>query len=221
MSSGPPFGPDGGAMLAPAPAATFVKICGLKTERAVAAAVAAGADAIGFVFAESPRRVTPAKAMALCRDLPPIILKVAVMRHPAPAAWEAVWAGFDPDWLQTDAADFAALSLPEPVTRVPVYRDVPDLDEAAAAAEDLLLFEAAASGAGQQADWDRAARLARHTRLILAGGLTPDNVGAAIRRVRPFGVDVSSGVESRPGIKDPVRIEDFIAAVREAERSHA
>jgi phosphoribosylanthranilate isomerase len=209
------------AEVGPAPQATFVKICGLKTERAVAAAVAAGADALGFVFAESPRRVTPARAMALCRDLPPIILKVAVARHPTPADWEAVWAGFDPDWLQTDAGDFAALALPEPVSPLPVYRDVAGLDEAAVAAADLVLFEAAGSGQGQRADWDRAARLATRTRLILAGGLTPDNVGEAIRRVRPFGVDVSSGVESRPGVKDAGRIEAFVAAVREAERIHA
>lgn len=205
----------------PAPQATFVKICGLKTERAVAAAVAAGADAVGFVFAESPRQITPARAAALCRDLSPIVLKVAVMRHPTAAGWQGVWDKFDPDWLQTDAADFAALVLPEPVTPVPVYRDVASLDEDAAAAGDLVLFEAAASGQGQRADWDRAARLAARTRVILAGGLTPDNVGEAIRRVRPFGVDVSSGVESRPGVKDPARIEDFIAAVREAERTNA
>jgi phosphoribosylanthranilate isomerase len=209
------------AELGPAPQATFVKICGLKTERAVAAAVAAGADAVGFVFAESPRRVTPARAMDLCRDLPPIIMKVAVMRHPAPGDWEAVWSGFDPDWLQTDAVDLPALALPEPVTALPVYRDHPALDEAAAAGADLLLFEAAVSGQGLRADWDRAARLASRTRVILAGGLTPENVGEAIRRVRPFGVDVSSGVESRPGVKDPARIEDFVAAVREAERTRA
>jgi phosphoribosylanthranilate isomerase len=207
--------------IGPAPQATFIKICGLRTERAVAAAVAAGADAVGFVFAESPRQVTPARAMALCRDLSPIVMKVAVMRHPAPAEWQAVWDRFDPDWLQTDAGDFAALTLPEPVTPIPVYRDVADLDEDAAAAPDLILFEAAASGRGERADWDRAARLAARTRLILAGGLTPENVGEAIRRVRPFGVDVSSGVESRPGVKDPARIEDFIAAVREAERVNA
>jgi phosphoribosylanthranilate isomerase len=205
--------------LGPAPQATFVKICGLKTERAVAAAVAAGADAVGFVFAESPRRITPARAMALCRDLPPIIMKVAVMRHPVQADWDAVWSGFDPDWLQTDAGDLPGLTLPEPVTVLPVYRDRPELDEATATGADLLLFEAAASGQGLRADWDRASRLAARTRVILAGGLTPENVGAAIHRVRPFGVDVSSGVESRPGVKDPARIEDFIAAVREAERT--
>ena len=80
----------------------------------------------------------------------------------------------------------------------------------------MVLFEAARSGQGERADWERAAALAARTHLILAGGLTPENVGEAIRRVRPFGVDVSSGVESAPGVKDPARIAAFVAAARAA-----
>lgn len=199
----------------------FVKICGLSTPRAVAAAVECGADAVGFVFADSPRQVTPRRAAQLCRDVPPVVVRVAVMRHPAPAEWQAVADGFGPDWLQTDAADFAGLAVAENFGRLPVVRDTEALDPATLPADDLLLFEAAASGQGMQADWQRAAALAARRKLVLAGGLTPDNVGEAIARVRPWGVDVSSGVESRRGVKDTGRIGAFIAAVREAERKHA
>lgn len=99
----------------------FVKICGLSTPRAVAAAVEAGADAVGFVFAESPRRVTPKRARQLCEGLSPVVIRVAVMRHPAGAEWQAVAEGFEPDWLQTDARDFAGLDVAERFGRLPVY----------------------------------------------------------------------------------------------------
>lgn len=203
----------------------FVKICGLSTPRAVSEAIQAGADAIGFVFAESPRKVTPKRAAQLCRDVSPAIIRVAVMKHPTQDEWRQVAEEFAPDWLQTDAGDFSRLDVPEGISRLPVFRDMTDLDIAALGREEQLLFEAAESGQGIQADWQRAANLVaglgtdRH--LVLAGGLTPENVGAAIATVRPYGVDVSSGVESRRGVKDPDRIAAFMAAVREAESNYA
>jgi phosphoribosylanthranilate isomerase len=203
----------------------FVKICGLSTPRAVSEAIHAGADAIGFVFAESPRQVTPKRAAQLCRDVSPAIIRVAVMRNPTLDEWRRVADEFAPDWLQTEAGDFARLDLPEGISRLPVFRDTPDLDMAALRREELVLFEAAESGQGVQADWQRAADLVAgmgaDRQLVLAGGLTPENVGAAIATVRPWGVDVSSGVESRRGVKDPERIAAFMAAVREAESNHA
>ena len=199
----------------------LVKICGLRSPDAVAAAVDAGADALGFVFAESPRRVTPAEAARLCDAVPTGILRVAVMRHPGAAEWDEVQARFRPDWLQTDAGDFDALDIHADVEPMPVYRDTPDLDEGVAANRPQLLFEAAASGRGQKPDWQRAARLAQSTRLMLAGGLDPDNVAAAIAAVRPWGVDVSSGVESRRGVKDCARIAAFVAAARAMEQEYA
>lgn len=195
-----------------------MKICGLSTPRALAAAVEAGADAVGFVFAESPRRVTPKRARQLCEDLSPVIIRVAVMRHPAASEWQAVAEGFEPDWLQTDAGDFAGLNVAERFGRLPVYRDAQAL---APATDDPVLFEAAVSGQGTLADWQSAAELARVHKLVLAGGLTPDNVGEAIATVRPWGVDVSSGVESKRGVKDIGRIGAFLQAVREAEQAHA
>jgi phosphoribosylanthranilate isomerase len=203
----------------------FVKICGLSTPRAVSEAIHAGADAIGFVFAESPRQVTPKRAAQLCRDVSPAIIRVAVMRNPTQDEWRRVADEFAPDWLQTEAGDFARLDLPEGITRLPVFRDTPALDMTAFSHEELVLFEAAESGQGVQADWQRAADLVAgmgaDRQLVLAGGLTPGNVGAAIATVRPWGVDVSSGVESRRGVKDPERIAAFMAAVREAESNRA
>jgi phosphoribosylanthranilate isomerase len=199
----------------------FVKICGLSTPRAVSAAVNAGADAIGFVFAESPRQVTTQRAGELCAGVSPVIIRVAVLRHPPAAEWRAVADEFEPDWLQTDAEDFAGLDVPGKFGRLPVYRDTPLLDDAGVAADGPVLFEAAGSGEGSRANWQRAAALARGRQLILAGGLTPDNVGEAIATVRPWGVDVSSGVESKRGVKDVGRIAAFMQAVREAEQVHA
>jgi phosphoribosylanthranilate isomerase len=199
----------------------FVKICGLSTPRAVSAAVIAGADAVGFVFAESPRQVSPKRAAELCAGLSPVVIRVAVMRHPAAADWEAVAEQFEPDWLQTDAGDFAGLAVAERFGRLPVYRDASILEPEVNPVEEPVLFEAAVSGHGERADWQRAAVLARSRKLVLAGGLTPDNVGEAIAAVRPWGVDVSSGVESKRGVKDVGRIAAFIAAVREAELVNA
>jgi phosphoribosylanthranilate isomerase len=196
----------------------FVKICGLRTAEAVRAAIEAGADAVGFVFAPSPRQVTAAEAARLAEAVPAGILRVAVMRHPTVAEWATVAELARPDWLQTDAADFAGLRLPADVEALPVYRDLPALDSAALGRETRALFEAADSGVGSAPDWERARRLAGLTRLVLAGGLHPGNVADAVRRVRPWGVDVSSGVESGRGIKDPAKIAAFVEAVRRAEQ---
>ena len=104
---------------------------------------------------------------------------------------------------------------------MPVYRDQANLDMAAVEREEQCLFEASESGAGQLADWKIARLLSRKTRLMLAGGLTPRNVGAAIRQVQPWGVDVSSGVEKSRGVKDPEQIAAFVNAVRQMECADA
>lgn len=192
----------------------FVKICGLTSPDIVRAAVDSGADAIGLVFADSPRRVSVAEARDITRDLPAHIIRVAVMRHPTQAEWDEVAQGFFPDWLQTDAEDFARLAIGDDFGRMPVFRDSNSLDAEAIARAPQALFEAPVSGSGQLADWGRAAELACTTRLMLAGGLTPDNVAAAIREVSPWAVDVSSGVEMRRGVKDKAKIAAFIEAAK-------
>jgi phosphoribosylanthranilate isomerase len=189
----------------------WIKICGLTTAEAVSAALEARVDAIGFVFSDSVRRVTPAQAARLAEGTPARVLRVAVTRHPAQALIDEVLAEFRPDVLQTDVADFPRLRLPAGLARLPVLRGAPPAD---ALVPPRLLFEGADSGSGQLSDWQAAASLARRTELILAGGLSAANVGAALAAVAPFGVDVSSGVESRPGLKNPAEIARFVLAAR-------
>jgi phosphoribosylanthranilate isomerase len=193
----------------------FVKICGLTDGAAIEAAIEAGADAIGFVFAESAREIDPVKARKLCRSVPKETIRVAVMRHPSIEKFERVIEVFEPDWVQTDAGDFESLPSLVSARPLPVLRE----DETGTMDEfpERLLFEGRVSGSGEKADWAEARRVASRTDLILAGGLDPDNVGDAIASVEPFGVDVSSGVERERGIKDPVKIREFVARVRALE----
>jgi len=125
-----------------------------------------------------------------------------------------VLAVFQPDVLQSDAADFDYLDVPATIRRWPVYRE----GDAAIApsGSDSFVYEGRTSGTGETVDWAAAAGVARKGRMILAGGLDPDNVRDAIRSVRPWGVDTSSGVESSPGRKDPGRIAAFVAAAKSA-----
>ncbi len=193
----------------------FVKICGLSDQQHVDSAVAAGADALGFVFAESVRKVTPGQARTISAVVPQHVKRVAVMLHPANDEWLEVLKIFEPDVLQTDAADFDALDVPFSVERWPVFREGgprPDVD-------GTFVFEGPKSGQGETVDWSAAAGLAANGDMMLAGGLGVGNVAEAIATVRPWGVDVSSGVESSPGIKDSTLINQFISAVRAAEKT--
>lgn len=197
----------------------FVKICGLTDSEAVAAAVAAGADAVGFVFAPSPREVGAEQAARLAEPVPAKVARVAVMHHPEQTLVDAVSATLAPDWLQTDAEDLADLTIDARIRVIPVYRD--GRAPAAGACPPRLLFEGSRSGSGRTADWHQARQLAERTELILAGGLRADNVEAAIAAVAPWGVDVSSGVEQERGLKDPDRIHDFVARIRALEARYA
>lgn len=193
----------------------FIKICGLRDARCVAAAVNAGADAVGFVFAESVRRVSVEEANAISQDIPAGVQRVAVMRHPSMQEWQAVLDGFGPDVLQTDAQDFDVLDVPGNVMRWPVLRQGSARDVAIPTGE--YVYEGADSGAGETVDWMQAAAIAKQGRMILAGGLAAGNIAAAIRAVRPWGIDVSSGVESGPGKKDEALISQFVSVARAAE----
>jgi phosphoribosylanthranilate isomerase len=190
---------------------TLVKICGLTDRVAVQAAVAAGVDAIGFVFyAKSPRNITVANAAQLAEDVPAHVRRVAVMLHPAIEHWQEVEAVLRPDVLQTDSDDFAYLDVADGIETWPVLRE--GALPADAALPETFVYEGRSSGRGELVDWDAAAVLARRGRMILAGGLHAGNVAAAITRVRPFGVDVSSAVESQPGKKDVAKITAFVSA---------
>lgn len=191
----------------------WIKICGMTTPEAVAAALEARVDAIGFVFAKSPRQVTPERALQLAAAARGRVQLVAVTLHPTQQWVDEIVSTFEPDWLQTDAEDLPSLKLPAATTALPVLRDgarIPDR------LPNRLMFEGPASGLGLTCDWTRAQQIARRADLVLAGGLNENNVTAAIEAVRPFGVDVSSGVEIERGIKDPERIARFVQTARAA-----
>jgi phosphoribosylanthranilate isomerase len=199
-----------------------IKICGLTTPQGVLAAAEAGATAIGLVFAESVRRIELATGAELARVAPRSLKRVAVFRHPPRDLVARVLAEVEVDRVQTDADDYDAISdALGDVEFVPVYRDGPDLRERVLAGElaglndGLVLVEGPSSGAGVSPDWGRIAGLGS-PRVIIAGGLSPANVAEVIRAVRPGGVDVSSGVESGPGVKDPAKIRAFVRAARDA-----
>jgi len=196
--------------------ALWIKICGLRSVAAIAAAAQAGVQAVGFVFhAPSPRNLSVAQAVDLQGAVPPGIDRVAVFLHPSQPLLDAVVEAVRPDWVQADAADLAALRLPAGQRVLPVVRGGA-WRPGVSMRGTRLLFESARSGMGEQADWDEAACLAREVDLVLAGGLDARNIGAAIAAVRPFGVDVSSGVESSRGVKDIGKIVEFVAAARAA-----
>lgn len=203
-----------------------IKICGMTDERAVEAAVSAGVDALGFVFADSPREVTPKRAQELAKAIPVGVARVAVMHHPSLSRLKEILEVFDPDCLQSDAEDFKALEVRRGPRLLPVYRQglsepglfMPGKDPDKPGFTPDFVYEGALSGQGEIVDWTLAAECVRRGRMLLAGGLDAGNVAEAIVRVRPWGVDVSSGVEVSPGLKDPALIAAFVSAARDAEK---
>ncbi len=196
----------------------WIKICGMTTPAAVSAALHAQVDALGFLFAESPRQLTPQAAAALAAPARGRARCVAVTRHPSRAALEEILAVFRPDVLQTDLADLDELDPLPGLELLPVLRAG---EPVPARLPGRILFEGPASGSGVVSDWRAARALARRTRLVLAGGLSVANVANALAAVRPFGVDVSSGVEEERGVKSPLKIMAFVAAVRAASGAAA
>jgi phosphoribosylanthranilate isomerase len=189
----------------------FIKICGMTTPLAVEVSMACEVDAIGFVFAPSVRQVDARRANELAAPARRKVACVAVTRHPTREQVAEILRDFKPDVLQTDIDDIDTLDLPKTLSVLPVVRPGP---KGACLLPQRVLFEGPVSGSGQTTDWDTAAELALRCQVILAGGLNPLNVGLAVRRVRPFGVDVSSGVEETPGTKSSEKIEKFVAAAR-------
>jgi phosphoribosylanthranilate isomerase len=202
-----------------------IKICGVTTPEAAWMAVEAGVDALGFVFAESPRRLEIAGALEIAAAVPPFVARVAVFRHPGIEQVSDVLSRFRPDVVQTEP-DERLSGVPGYGGRLlPVFHDASDVVTqvrrfvASPGALSVVHFEAAGRGGrGVLTDWNRAAKVARIAPMVLAGGLNPNNVAEAIARVRPYAVDVSSGVESAPGVKDAELVRRFVDAVRGAEQ---
>jgi phosphoribosylanthranilate isomerase len=198
----------------------FVKICGVTNEDDALLAVAMGADAVGFVFAPSPRRVNAQLVHDIVRRLPHDVLTVGVFRDELPE--RVIDLAF--------SAGLRAVQLhghETPMVTQQVRSKVPFVIQAFAAGSpalerakdhkaDVVLIDAEQPGSGKVFDWTLVDQAPVGLRVLLAGGLTPENVAEGILRVSPWGVDVSSGVESEPGRKDPVKMKAFIDAARAA-----
>lgn len=198
----------------------FVKICGITNEDDALFAVAMGADAVGFVFAPSTRQIAAQHAYDITRRLPPEILTVGVFRDELPGRVIEVAhkAG-------VKAVQLHGRETPEQTAEVAgsirwvikaFSATSPQLAKADRYGTDLILVDAPTPGSGKVFDWGLADEAPEGLRLILAGGLDPDNVADAIAAVEPWGVDVSSGVEAAPGRKDPTKVRRFIANARAA-----
>jgi phosphoribosylanthranilate isomerase len=198
----------------------FVKICGITSEEDALLAVAMGADAVGFVFAPSSRQLAPGRAADIAKRLPPEILTVGVFRDEAPQRVVDVvhQAGLAAAQLHghesAEASRFVRQHLAVVIKAFP--GGDPELARVADYGADIVLLDSASPGSGRVFDWSLAEGAPSGTRLMLAGGLNPDNVAEAVTKVRPWGVDVSSGVESAPGVKDPRLVRTFIKAARDS-----
>jgi phosphoribosylanthranilate isomerase len=198
----------------------FVKICGITNEDDALLAVAMGTDAVGFVFAPSPRQIAPQQAYDITRRLPPEILTVGVFRdeHPKLVRDIVHRAGVKAAQLHGDESPAVVSEIAQAVRWV--IKAYPAgsarVADAATMPTDLILLDAATPGSGQLFDWSLAGEVPEGKRLILAGGLDPENVTEAVKAVAPWGVDVSTGVERSPGKKDPLKVKRFIERARAA-----
>jgi phosphoribosylanthranilate isomerase len=205
-----------------------VKICGITSAADAQAAIDAGANLIGFNFYDkSPRRISEEEAAKIRAQLPRRVKAVGIFVNRPPADIIALRSSLELDAVQLhgDEPPEAVAKIAPLVPVIKAFRVEPEfpltsLDEYSRAF--AFLFDAAHTGqyggTGRTTDWDVARRAAASHRIILAGGLKVENVAAAVRIVRPYGIDVASGVESSPGKKDHGRLREFIQEVRRAER---
>jgi phosphoribosylanthranilate isomerase len=198
-----------------------VKICGICDAASAAAAADAGADMLGFHFCTSPRRITPedAKAIIDAIDVRPRIVGVFIDQEPEEVRQIADFVGLE--LLQLHGSEAPGFEAGRPVMKVIKVRDgiVPD---ASAWPDPIMLdswSEDQRGGTGRTWRWDAARELIRSRRVFVAGGLEPGNVGTVVSSFKPYGVDVSSGVETRVRVKDPEKMRAFVRAVRLAEHS--
>lgn len=201
----------------------FVKICGTTSEADALLAVGMGAAAVGFVFAPSPRQMSPSAVADITKRLPHETVTVGVFRNESPrrvieianqiglhaVQLHGLESAEDCRWIR-ERTSCVIKGFPAGHPSIERFDDF---------GADLLLVDGANPGSGEVFDWRLAEGVVDPSRLIVAGGLRADNVGAAIAHLRPWGVDVCSGVEASPGIKDPGKLRSFIAAVRVAEAS--
>lgn len=202
---------------------TRIKVCGITRPEDAQFAVAAGVDALGFIFADkSLRKIDPDQARRIIRDLPPFVDAVGVFVNTDPARVRELVEYCGLTVVQLHGQESVAYCEKMPVRVVKAFSIRPETSDRefapyAGVASGLLFdtwHEKLAGGTGQVFDWSMVAKFALPRPLILAGGLGPGNVGAAVRQVRPFAVDVNSGVEVGPGLKDHALIAAVVRAVR-------
>lgn len=200
----------------------FIKICGITRVADALHALQQGATALGFVFwANSPRAIEPRDAREIIAALPDGVMTVGVfVNGSAQQVQDAVAAsGVRAVQLHGDERPHDFEFLAQPLLRSVTLEEMSERSRRWPAGTTWLLDAAdrvRRGGTGVPIDWSRAYAVARHNKVVLAGGLTPSNVEEAIRTVQPFGVDVSSGVESSPGIKDVEKVASFVTNARRA-----
>ena len=200
---------------------TRIKICGITNPEDALAAVKAGADALGFVFyGESPRYISPENAGPIIATLPPFVTAVGLFVNEEPARINKITeqCGIDLVQLHGEESPEECNRINRRVIKAFRVKDFDSLDRMPDYKVSACLLDAwspaAHGGTGRTFNWEIAAHAALSHRIILAGGLTPDNVASAIRAVRPYAVDVSSGVETAPGKKDHEKLTQFIQIAR-------
>ena len=200
---------------------TFIKICGITNEADALTCIGLGADAIGVIFAPSKRQVSISTAKDLVRRLPHDAWSVGVFRDESPLRVVDIAneVGLKAVQLHGHETPEAVSFIAQRVNVVIKAISINMISETQINAYDaeLLLVDGPNPGSGQVYDWSQAVTHVDPDRMILSGGLDPNNVGAAVANIRPFGVDVATGVEMAPGVKDPRKVMAFITAVRDAE----
>ncbi len=198
----------------------FVKICGITTETDALLAVGLGADAVGFIFAPSPRQVTVSNVGDIVKRLPHGVMPVGVFRDEAPGrvveVANAIGLGAVQLHGHETAEDCRFIRQRVPCTIRAFSAGDRTIERFAEFGADYLLIDGPSPGSGEVFDWRLAEGVVDPGRLIVSGGLTADNVAQAVLRLGPFGVDVASGVESEPGRKDPQKLSAFVTAARAA-----
>jgi phosphoribosylanthranilate isomerase len=198
----------------------FIKICGITNEQDALLAVALGADALGFVFAPSPRQIAPGLARDIVKRLPPEIMTVGVFRNEHPSRVIEIVNEARLQGAQLHGHESIAITA-EVAAQVrfvikAVVAGSADASNADLFSSDAVLVDGLNPGSGTTYDWDLLSQLPDSVHVMLSGGLTADNVASGIEQVRPWGVDVSSGVEKSPGLKDAVKLRHFITNARDA-----
>lgn len=196
----------------------FVKVCGITSEEDALLAVACGADAVGFIMAPSKRQVSPVRVADIVKRLPPEVLTVGVFKNETPDRIRDIVNQTHLKAVQLHGSETPAIVQEVKQHVHTVFKVVPPGSEAFEHADefgaDAIMVDSPGGGTGQVFDWRLAEDAPAGVKLIMAGGLNPENVAEAIEKVRPWGVDAATGTERSPGVKDPILVRQFVERAR-------